>query len=144
MVWFTAISLSPSRLPFYLPKTLMNWNYLWTKESLSSVLCMASFLKSPGCYLSPLFVADLTTLSQLVAAVVQPCQDQVELERKKEKSWQKQRCLLQWQITQLTALKLGFKGRKDGDWGGGSAAKSLLWQSLILLCHYFYRASPQH
>lgn len=89
LVWFTAISLSPSRLPFYLPKTFMNSNYLWTKDSLSPVLRMASFLESPGCYLSP---------PQRVAAVVQPCQDQVELERKGKKSWRKQRCLLQWQI----------------------------------------------
>lgn len=92
MVWFTAISLSPSRQPFYPPKTWMNLNDLWTNESLSSVLRIASFLQSP------VFVAYLATLSQQIAAVVQPCQDQVELHRKKEKSWQKQRCLLQWQI----------------------------------------------
>lgn len=48
MVWFTAKSLSPCRLPFYLLKTLMNLNYLRTNKSLSSGLCIASFLESPG------------------------------------------------------------------------------------------------
>lgn len=62
----------------------------------SASLC---FSKSPGCYLSPAFVGDSHHFChKQVSAVAQPCQDQVELERKKERSWQKQRCLLQWQI----------------------------------------------
>lgn len=63
----------------------MNLNHLWTNESLSSGLRMAWFLESPSCYLSAVFVADLATLSMQASALVQPCQDQVELEWKKEK-----------------------------------------------------------
>lgn len=96
----------------------------------SSVLRIASFLKPPGCYLSPVFVADLTTLSQQVAALVQPCQDQVELERKKGKKLTKAALPASVSDPQLKALKLGFKPpkRKDGDCGGGGVQHH----------HYYY------
>lgn len=87
----------------------------------SSFLRIAFFLEPPGCYLSAVFVADLTTLSQQVAAVVQPCQDQVELETKKGKKLTKAVLPASVSDPQLKALKLGFKPpkRKDGDCGGG-------------------------
>lgn len=70
---------------FTCQKTLMNLNHLWTNESLSSGLRMAWLLESPSCYLSAVFVVDLAALSRQASALVQPCQDQVELERKKGK-----------------------------------------------------------
>lgn len=134
-VWFTAITLSPSRLPFYLPKTFMNFNYLWTNESLLLVLHIASFLESPSCYLSPVFVADLTTLPQQVAAVLQPRHHQVEVERKKEESWQKQRCLLQWQMPnwRLWSWDLSLQ---SGKMEGGGAP--------IITITHFYCTYLQH
>lgn len=90
MVWFTAISLSPSRLPFYLPKNFNEFKLFVDKR-----------VPRPQFYASLLFSnlpAVIRLPSQQVAAVVQPCQDQVELERKKGKSWQKQHCLVQWQL----------------------------------------------
>lgn len=102
----------------------MNLNHLWTNESLSSGLRMAWFLESPSCYLSAVFVADLATLSRQASALVQPCQDQVELERRKEKK-KLTKAALPASVAEprLKTLKLGIEPpkRKDGDCGVGGA-----------------------
>lgn len=136
ILWFTAIAVSPSRLPLRLQEALIYSNKLQRDESLPlRSLYHLSFIawlpasiplscSIPAFFpLSNLLIAipaisvcSLCSFSLLpthsgVAAAVQPCQDQVEL-----RSWQRLRCLASVADTRLKALKLGFKTSKVEGW----------------------------